>query len=285
LAEPVIFSYLDYRAFLQDWFDTKKRENPAYSYARFAKDGGCSRAALANVLSGDRTPRPSTLDAFAQAMELEGDQRNYLGLMVELASAPNVDARSVAMAKMLRIERYGKVLQSETESDDDIGRYLGNWWTMAIRELATLPGFRADPRWLAQTLHPPITEEQASKALNTLFDLEFIASGDDGAILVNEIRFRTEPEAFQQAVTRFHQDVVPDRIGQVDLNDVEIQQLMGATLIMPMGLVAEAKVRVANFVDQMANLTDSSPPGDAPRAYQLYVHLFPVSQAVKPPPV
>lgn len=168
-----------------------------------------SKAALANVLSGSRTPRSSTLDAFATAMQLKPTERSDLGLLVDLGTAPDLTTRSRIMEQILSRERYHQVRVTEKHRDEDIFRYFEHWYIQPIREMVGMPGFRDDPTWIAAQLMPPIRGDQAAEAIETLLDLGFVARGPHGDLVQQQVRVRTELEAVQTAATHVHRNVMP----------------------------------------------------------------------------
>jgi uncharacterized protein (TIGR02147 family) len=278
MALPEVFAYLDYQVFLRDWFDARKREDPDYSYAAFASAGGCSKAALANVIGGARAPRASTLDAFARAMELSPRERNYLGLLVELASAPDLAHRRDAMEKILSTEQYRQLRLAESVEDADVFRYLEFWYIPAIREMAGVPGFQADPEWIVDKLTPTIRPAEAASALETLFDLGFLERGESGEVVQREIRFRTAPTAFQKAAVHFHREVIPSLMRTIDTRRYEEQHLLTATITLDASMVPEVKARLNALVDQLIALTDDAPVQDGKRVYQVGLQLLPLSR-------
>ncbi len=158
---PCIFGYLDHRVFLRDWIDARKRHDPHYSYAAFARAGGCSKAAVSNVLNGARTPRPDTLDAFARAMALTPDERNYLGLLVDYSAAPTVERRREVLHRLLSNHRYHPprlldveltqptrpVVTTLTASDTELREFQAELAKLLDRLLTTSEGpIDAEPR-------------------------------------------------------------------------------------------------------------------------------------------
>ena len=280
LARPTIFSYLDYRAFLREWFDAMKRADPDYSYAQFARDGGCSKSTLANVLSGARTPRSGTLDAFARAMALTPSERNYLGLLVELAGAEDLDARRQVMERILASERYHQVRVAERGDESELFRFIEHWYVPAIRELAALPSFVPEPEWIASVLRPRITVDQARDGLDRLFELDLLRHGPDGSVERREIQFRTDVAAHQVAIQHLYRETLPQLLRRVDRADGEEQHVMAATLILPPELMAEAKARLTATVQQLAALSDAAGVDGERRIYQLAGQLLPVSETV-----
>jgi len=275
---PTAFSYLDYRTFLRDWFDARKRQDPSYSHSAFAREGGCSRSALANVLSGARTPRPATLDAFARAMALTPSERNYLGLLVELASAQDIDQRRQVMERILASERYHQVRYAEHGEENDLFRYVEHWYIPVIRELAGLPGFRADAEWVASRLQPRITVDEARDALDRLFELDLLRHGPDGRVERQEIQFRTEPEASQEALMHFYRQALPELLTHLERRPSSEQHLTAATVTLAPELVEEAKARLNAVMSQLAALADASSDQGEQQVYQVAVQLVPVSR-------
>jgi len=277
---PRVFAYLDYRAFLRDWLDHTRREHPGYSYAAFAAAGGCSRSALANVLSGARRPRAATLDAFARAMDLSPSERNYLGLLADLDAALDAATRHRVMEKILASERYRQVRVAEHEPPGNVGRYLASVHAPAIRELARLPGFREDAAWIAGTLRPAISEEQAQRALDLLFELDLLAHRADGSVEVQQLRFRSEPETADEAVIHFQREVMPELIAAADPDNGAQQHLVSATISLSADMLPEAKAILTTALSKLATLSDERPT-DTPRAvYQAGAQLLPLSERV-----
>lgn len=281
MPPPRVTAYLDYRTFLRDWLAYQKREHPGYSYAAFAAAGGCSKAALANVLSGARNPRSDTLDAFARAMDLSPSDRNYLGLLAELDAAPDVSRRREVLERILSSERTEQVRLVDTEPEADLFRYLEHWYVPAIRELAALRGFRDDATWIAATLRPPISVEQAQQGLDLLFELGFLCRNESGEVSLREVRFRSSNETWAIAADHLHRNVMTQLIEGIDTNDAPIQHLLAATFTLSPDQVAEVKHRLNAVLEQLVTLGDDR-SDDAPRAvYQLGFQLLPLSEPVE----
>lgn len=282
MSLPDLFDYIDYRAFLSDWFEARKRLG-RYSYAAFAEAGGCSKAALANVIQGNRTPRSTTLDAFARAIGLSPQERNYLGVLVELDAAPGPRRRREVMEYLLGNERFGQVRIADREPRSDIERYLEHWWILAVRELVSMPGFREDPVWIAETLYPRITPDQASYALGVLQSLDFVRRDTEGRLVCNEIRFATDPESLGMALVHFYREQIPRLLAGLNLELKDLQHYMGATVVFDEGSVPEAKAHLHQMVHQLATLGDARPPSEPARVYQVAVMMVPVTELVEGP--
>lgn len=280
MSQPSVFSYLDYRSFLRDWFEARKRSDDGYSYARFAEDGGCSKSTLANVLSGARSPRSGTLDAFARAMSLTPSERNYLGLLVELSEAEGLDRRREVMERILVSERYQQVRLAKGGDESELFRLVEHWYIPAVRELAALPAFRPDPEWIARTLRPSISVDEARDALDRLFELKLLRYGPNGTVERGEIQFRTEPEVRERAILHLYREAIPELLRRFESTEDYPSHVMAATIILPPDLMAEAKARLSATVNQLAALGDAAGVDGERRIYQLAVQLVPISETV-----
>ncbi|MFK7931501.1 MAG: TIGR02147 family protein [Myxococcota bacterium] len=275
---PKLFDYMDYRAFLVDWFAAKKREDPTYSYSRFAEESGGSKSTFANVLRGARHPRPQSLDQFAHAIGMSPEERNYLGVLVELSSAQTEARRQQTLERILSNERYGQVRMAETEGDENIDRYLEFWYLPAIRELASIGGFQADADWVVGRLTPKITREQAQEALDTLFDLGLLRTDEAGNVRAREPEIRTQNDAYQTAVARFYRTAIPTLLQRMDTDRSDTQHLRTSTLSLPASAIPEAKLKIDALMDQLGAMQHPSSPNGTMQVYQVAVQLLPLSE-------
>ncbi len=280
MAAPRVFSYLDYRAFLADWISWKRAQDPTYSYASFAKDGKCSKSAIANVIGGARTARPKTLDSFAKAMDLKPPERNFLGLLVDLDTARDQGVRRLILDRILSSASFGRVRVAEDGPEEAALRYLERWYIPVIRELAALPGFRPEPEWIASVLRPRISPGQAKAALDTLVDLDFVRIRPDGCAEVREVRFRTHDETMHAAAEHWHRQEVRWLLEHYDPRDADGRHLQGAVLTISSAQLPEFKARLTGLVEQLATLADDASTEGPRGVFQLAIQLLPVTEEV-----
>ncbi|MBN8556001.1 MAG: TIGR02147 family protein, partial [Deltaproteobacteria bacterium] len=71
VSKPNIFSYLDYRRFLGDYYAENKKQNPSFSLRYFGQMAGLrSYNYLKLVIEGKRNLTPTFLEPFAKALRL-----------------------------------------------------------------------------------------------------------------------------------------------------------------------------------------------------------------------
>src|SRR5437870_1925790 len=98
-ALPSVRDYADYRRFLRDHYAARKRLDPAFSYAVFARRAGVSRIHLKRVLDGMGLS-PASIRGYARGLNLAGPDAECFSLLVNVNQAAGGAARRAASAKL-----------------------------------------------------------------------------------------------------------------------------------------------------------------------------------------
>jgi uncharacterized protein (TIGR02147 family) len=97
---PELYEYLDYRAFLADWFAWRKAGNARFSHRLFARRAGQkSPSLLLSVTAGRRNLTRTTAAAFAGAMGLDQERAEFFWNLVEFDRGRGPD-REAAWARL-----------------------------------------------------------------------------------------------------------------------------------------------------------------------------------------
>ena len=76
--EPLVYAYLDFRRWLEDWFLWRRAKNPRYSYRRFSQVSGLAVGTLHNILTGRRSPSAESIARIARSVPLTGEEEAFL---------------------------------------------------------------------------------------------------------------------------------------------------------------------------------------------------------------
>jgi hypothetical protein len=101
-AEPQLFQYLDYRAYLRDWLASRAGHPSLRAFARRAH---CSPALVSSIIAGKRTLHTDRAEVFATAMKLDAAQTSHLVALVVVAHDPSSDRRQRALDEVLTTRR------------------------------------------------------------------------------------------------------------------------------------------------------------------------------------
>lgn len=271
---PTPYDYLDHRAFLREWVEAKKQDNPRYSYRMFSRRAGTSVSLLHHVIEGKRNLTSATTEAFAKALSLRAGEARFFALLVAFDAAGTADERNQAWQRISTTRRFREARDIERMSFD----YLSCWYLPAIRELAALPGFKADAVWIAQQLQPPITAAEASRALTVLLELGLLVE-QDGGLVPAEASVATPAEVTSLAVRNYHHGMIGLAQESIERIPGDERHLLAVTVGVPRSLVPRIKEESNRMMQQLMNLCDAAEDASE-QVVQINLQVFPLSQAV-----
>ena len=279
MPAPDLYAYLDFRAFLADWFEARKAANPRFSHRAFARKAGQrSPSLLLHVIDGKRNLTPTTLEGFARAIGLKGDDLAYFSALVQLDQADTPDARNRAWEHVRATRRFREARPIEGDGFE----YLSHWRHPAIRELATCEGFRPDPAWIAQTLRPAIRVDEAQASLELLFRLGLIVREADGAVRARDVSVVTPHEVASLAALNYHRGMLERAREAVATTPSAERHFCAVTVAIPESMIPTLKRELAAMQERLLDQCDSG-EGARTRVMQVNLHVFPLSTVVAPP--
>ena len=158
-----IVEYTDYRKYIQDYYDERKR-NSAFSWQEFARNAGFSSAVFLKYVSeGKKNLSVSAAGSVASAMGLAGFEQTYFVLMVSYAHAKDDKTKRAAFEERCALANAHKMLIL----GDEEFNYFKSWKNSVIRELAPhMPG--AKPLEMARACKQKISAAEVSETLDFL---------------------------------------------------------------------------------------------------------------------
>ena len=274
-ACPDLFSYLDYRRYLKDWFDWKQSRNPHFSHRVFARLAGQKNPSLlGQVIAGRRNLTARTTRAFCRAMSLDDEESSFFGMLVELDRAANNTERNRIWDRISASRRFQQARRIEGESF----RYHSRRYFPAIRELAARPDFVADPAWIAAALRPRITAEQAADALTSLQEMGLLREDASGHLRPAEATLATPHEIRDLAAHNYHAGMLSLASEAMARFPAEERHFGALTVTVPRAMLPQLKEEIAAFQERLLHRCDSiTAPGE--QVMQLNIQLFPLSDA------
>lgn len=268
-----VFNYLDYRAFLRDFYQSKK-ERQGLSYRALARLIGIkSPSYLKHVLDGDRNLSPEMAFQFAKGLGLDGDAVEYFATLVEFNQARTVEARLKAHQQLTSFKRHGELFRLEAEH----AQYHATWYLPAIRELCARADFRDDPKWIANRLRPKVSEADIERGLRTLFELGLLIRKPDGKIGQGEALISTGPESEAMNVVAYHKTMMTMAMSSIDRFGRKDRDISSLTLCLDAEGLSEIKRRLQRFRRELLELSETA---KVPKqVVQINLQLFPLSDA------
>lgn len=269
-----IYEYLDYRAFVRDWFRDKKEANPRFSHRAFVrKTGQKSPSFLSDVMEGRRNLTQSTTTAFCGALGLNTSEARFFSALVALDQAKRPEERQEAWDRLTHFRKFRQARQLEDEAIS----YLSHWYYPAIRELANRSDFLPDPGWIARTLDPPITPAQARKALDVLRHLGMLVKGAGGRLELREVGLRIPNEVATVAMRNYHRGMLDQAKEAIDRFEKDQRHFCSISAAVPASLLPRFKEELDALVERLVTLCEES--GHRPdQVIQLNLNFFPMSK-------
>jgi uncharacterized protein (TIGR02147 family) len=270
---PDLYAYLDYRAYLRDWFAAKKKANPRFSHRAFAlRAKQSSPSLLLHVMDGKRNLTPATTTGFCRAMSMNAEDTAFFRALVELAQADEHARRTDAWERVRATKRF----REARRLDDEAVEYLSHWYGPAIRELAAVQPLPDDPAWIAARVRPKITVANARDALTTLTALGLLTKKEDGLLHPTEASVVTPREVAGLAAMRYHGEMIDRARDALESVPSHRRHFCAVTVPLPVSLMPRLKQELDELQMRLLDLCDSAEaPKDA--VFQINLNLFPLS--------
>jgi len=271
---PSVFDFLDYRAFLRGYYDSRKRMRAGFSFRTFSKRAGLrSPNFFKLVMDGDRNLGIESVPKFADALGLTGAEREFFADLVAFDQAADSTEKNRAFERIAASRRF----RTARRIDGMLLTYLSHWYHPAVRELVASRDFVEDPKWIAKQLRPTISPTQAAQSLELLQTLGLLErDGTTGRLIRGEPTLTTEHEVNAIGAANFHKQMLQRAAESIDDIPSKLRDLAALTVCVSAKTATEVKERIHQFREALTELCDAEPQGTA--VYQLNIQWFPLSR-------
>jgi uncharacterized protein (TIGR02147 family) len=267
-----IFQYTDYRKFLREHYEERKRVNPRFSHRMIAQRVGFRSSGLfAQILSGLTNLSEPMVERFVPFLGLEGEEADYFRLLVRFNQAKSYRAKRDALESLLK---YDQVRVRTLEASQY--EYYGSWVPSAVRAVVGFGGFQGDFAALGRRLDPPVSTAEAKRAVELLERLGLVRKRDDGEWEVVDGFISTGSEARSIAIRNYH-GVVMD-LAREAMERLPREQRNASTVTV--GVSARGWETISRRIDELRReiLEISRDDDEADRVYQVNIHAFPLTR-------
>ncbi|MEK6705272.1 MAG: TIGR02147 family protein [Bdellovibrionota bacterium] len=244
---PELFCFQDYRKFLKEWFEYKKRVQPGYSGALFARQAGLSsHTLLGMVIRGERNLGYETIRSFIKALNLKAREKIYFEKLVLFNQAKSSEDRADYFEQLVTLAQgEGRGLLTQIQ---DYAKYLSHWYTAAVHELVNLDDFKADPDWIVRKLKRKITAKEATDAWALLLQLGMVKLNPvTGRFEVTNKAMDFDPGTVSFAIRNFHKEFLDRAKDAIDHESLEERELSSLTIALSEKELGELRQKVKEF--------------------------------------
>jgi uncharacterized protein (TIGR02147 family) len=279
---PNVFEYTDFRKYLADWFEEKKKAQAAFSYTTFAQKAGFSdRGFFHNVIHGKRGLTKESLVKVSQAIGHSKAEGEYFENLVFFNKAAGLKDRNYFYEKLSSVKSAGHAAVKVQQIRKDQYEFCSSWHHVVVRSLIDLYPEIKDHAQLAKMVYPAIKPKQAKKSVELLLRLGLIEKRTNGGWKIGSKVLSTGKEVQSLAVQHFHlacMELAAKALRELPGNK---RNISGLTL----GISQKAYEKICEIIysSQEKILEVAEKDTDSDRVYQLNFQLFPVSKTTPDP--
>ena len=227
-ACPSPFDYRDYRDFLLAWLKYQKQTQQNV-LEEFTRKTELSVDHILRVLKRSRRLPLAAHRKVLGCLGLPATETAFLDALYHLSESDSKEVRIAAIRRMMSFAEFQRKSPAETEA----WRYLSHWFYVAIREMATLPDFRADAAWIQKRLRYDVPLADIRKALAFLESSGFLEIRENGRV-ESKLKFvECAGGIYRLALGQFHREMLEKAGLAIETIPSEKRLLLGHTMALP----------------------------------------------------
>ena len=276
-----IYGYTNYRTYLKDFFEHKKKNKAGYSYRVFAREAKLSSPNYLKLLiDGKRNLGEKTIPNIIQALGLEGNMGEYFTNLVKMNHTSCLQKKEHYLhhIKSLTPLVHKRKLGLETH------RFLSHWINPVLTEMVEMSNFKADPYWITKKMVLDSPLKTISQSWQFLLESGFVEKIKTGGFKVKDKVILSSDEIKNMAVQRFHLlmlDTAKKVLGIVPIDKREYRAL---TIRVSENSVKELKEKLKKFHDDihvwsLEQQESSKKNNEKEIVLQLNMQMFPFTDA------
>lgn len=274
-----IFCYTDYRKFLFDFYEAKKRIAPHFSHRYVAQKVGFSSSGFfSKIITGKTNISNELVLKFAEFMKLKRSEADYFQLLVLYNQAKSHAEKKQWFEKILAYSK-SKVKIVEVSHY----QFFEHWYYVALREILAFHDFKDDYKELGKMVDPPISASQAKKAVMLLEEFHFIEKDSKGYFRQTEKLISTGYDSRAVAINNFQLatlDLAKESIDRFPKDERDISTL---TLSFSGAMYNQIGEKLKTFRRELLEMVKNDEQL-VDRVYQINFQIFPLSRLPKDAP-
>lgn len=274
LVEPDVLQYTNYRVYLRDYYEYKKKTVAAFSLRFFAEKAGLSsHAHLKLAIDGKRNITKNTVTKLIHGLNLENQRAAYFESLVFFNQAQTDEDKKIYYAQLIKASPRSKL----HKMDKAQLRIFKEWHHSAILEMVSLKDFRPIPDLISKRLRGLVTPSQVTESLNLLLELGLLVKTANGYRQSNPL-ITTDDEVQDIMVKMYHNQMLA--LSARMLNDLPGTERDVSALTF--GIKRSDFPNLKKHLQLMRKelLDFSAKAGEAEDVVQVNIQLFPLTRGV-----
>ena len=274
LVEPDVLQYTNYRVYLRDYYEFKKKTVPAFSLRFFAEKAGLSsHAHLKLTIDGKRNITKNTVVKLIHGLGLQNQRAAYFESLVFFNQAQTDADKQVYYAQLLKASPRSKL----HKMDKAQFRIFREWHHSAILEMVALKDFRPIPDWISKRLGGLVTPAQVADSLKLLLELGLLVKTANG-FRQRDPLITTDDEVQNMMVKMYHLQML--KLSATMLSDLPAKQRDISALTFSIRHEDFPNLKKHLQLMRKELLDFSAKAGEAEDVVQINIQLYPLTRGV-----
>ena len=273
-----IFEFTDYHHFFKSFYQHSKATKRFFSFRYLAQRSGVAPSLFIAVMRGERRITPAVAKKYAAGMDLTARETDYLLALVAFERAKTHAQKNDAFSRIVRLRGQSKIQFIHADQYE----YFSRWYHSAIRELISLPFFREDPSWIAKTLQPAISANQADRSLKLLQRLDLVVRDEQGKLRVAEKAISSEYEMKSLSLRNFSLEMIDRARESLENIPAGKREISGLTMGVSDECIERIKQRIRIFKEEIISMIVDD-KNESASVYQMNFQFFPLIKSADMP--
>jgi uncharacterized protein (TIGR02147 family) len=268
-----LFEYFDYQAFLRDYYEHKKRENPYMSYRYLGGRLQVDPGFLLKVLQGKHHLASRSIPAVCAFFKFSDREAEYFQTLVQYNKAKSNSDIKIYFEKLLSLRQsQARPLQESQYA------FYQKWYHSAIHALLSIYEFRGKFSTLGAMLDPPIRAREARESIRLLQELGMVKVDDDGVYRPVEAFVTSGEKWHSAAVGEFQKQTIKLSADSLDRHSRGKRDVSSLTVAMSAMDLDEIRERIRQLRQSILTLDNEN---EADTVYQINIQVIPLSKTIK----
>ncbi|NLE00758.1 MAG: TIGR02147 family protein [Fibrobacter sp.] len=262
--------YFEYRDFLKDFFEEKKKNNPFFSYRVMGKRVGIDASHLVKIFQKQRHISSPLIDNLIKFCELKESDALYFSTLVHFNKAKSDHDAKLHYEKLLELKGIKTYSLEKNQYE-----FYTKWYYTAILILLEFYPFTDDFKALAQKVSPAISEAKARKSIELLQQLNLIRRDGDGPYYLTNKIITSGEHCRSIAVRAFQEETIKLAAEALQRHPREKRNISTVTITISQSNLDIINDMIKEFRQKLLKYAEAENNPDT--VYQLNIQLFPLS--------
>jgi uncharacterized protein (TIGR02147 family) len=270
-----IFEYSNYRQFLKDYYNEKKKTTGYFTHRYFAQNACFSSPVfLKLVMDGKTNLSEKSINNLAGALDFDPTELAYFRNLVYFNQSKSFEKKKEYLETLRKLNKELCATVLDTDQYD----FYEKWYTSALRELIVHAKKPQDYKKLGAMLIPPLKTRETKQALELLKKTNLLKQNSDGTFSQTSKLITTGSEVESLAVRGLHVQMGQLAVSAIEQVAKEDRDISGITMGISNNAFDIIKKELESFRSKIMAIVAND--GDFERVYRLNLQLFPLSKKI-----